>query len=91
MTTLRQIADRQGIDIATVASAAILERQGVAAVTVGVRNRSHLISNVAISGLALTAQDHDLIAGVLAETRPLEGDVYGLERDHWSGNRALNS
>ncbi|MCW1410862.1 MULTISPECIES: aldo/keto reductase [Rhizobium] len=91
LTMLRQIADRQGTDIATVASAAILEWPGVAAVIIGARNRSHLISNVAISGLALTTQDRDLIAGVLAETRPLEGDVYGLERDHWNGSRIFNS
>ena len=37
-----QIADRHGVDIATVASAAMLTRPAVAAVIVGARNRSHL-------------------------------------------------
>ncbi|MGX5845279.1 hypothetical protein ACWGTI_32110 [Mesorhizobium sp. ArgA1] len=54
---------------------------GVAAVIIGARNRSDLTSNVAVSCLALSAEDLDLIAGVLAEIRELEDDVYGLERD----------
>ncbi|MEM5426577.1 aldo/keto reductase [Paraburkholderia ferrariae] len=87
LTMLRQIADRHGSDIATVASAAMLDRPGVAAVIIGARDRTHLASNVAISGLTLTAKDMDLITGVLAEATELEGDVYGLERDDQNGNR----
>ena len=44
-----RIADRHGVDIATIASAAMLPKPGVAAVIVGARNRSHLASNLAIS------------------------------------------
>ncbi len=40
-----------------------------------VRDRSHLVSNVAISGLALTAEDVDLITEALAEAREPEGNV----------------
>ncbi|WP_429569006.1 aldo/keto reductase [Paraburkholderia sp. JPY419] len=87
LTTLRQIADRHGTDIATVASAAMLERPGVAAVIIGARDLSHLASNAAISSLALTAEDVDLIAELLAEARQLEGDVYGLQRDGQNGDR----
>ncbi|NVH78515.1 hypothetical protein FSB08_40885, partial [Paraburkholderia sp. JPY432] len=83
---LRQIADRHGTDIATVASAAMLERPGVAAVIIGARDRSHLASNAAISSLVLTAEDVDLIAELLAEARQLEGDVYGPERDGHNGD-----
>ncbi|MDH6234137.1 aryl-alcohol dehydrogenase-like predicted oxidoreductase [Mesorhizobium soli] len=81
LKTLRGIADRHGTDIATVASAAMLKRPGVAGVIVGARNRSHLPSNLAISDLQLTAEDHGLINGVLAEANKIEGDVYTLERD----------
>ncbi|SPS02689.1 aldo/keto reductase [Cupriavidus taiwanensis] len=90
LTVLRQIANRHGTDIATVASAAMLERPGVAAVIIGARDRSHLASNAAISGLALTAEDVDLITGVLEEAGELEGDVYGLERTCENGNRTRN-
>ena len=45
LATLHGIADRHGSNIATVASAAVLNRPGVAAVIVGARNRSHLAAN----------------------------------------------
>ena len=66
---------------ATVASAAVLEWPGVAAVIVGARNRAHLPANLAISDLVLTAEDRAQIQAVLAEARELEGDVFALERD----------
>ncbi|WP_374375939.1 aldo/keto reductase [Tabrizicola sp.] len=81
LATLRRIADRHSSDIATVASAAMLRKPGVAAVIVGARNRSHLARNVAISELALTAQDLAEIATIQAQGRVPEGDVYTLERD----------
>lgn len=81
LSTLLTIADRHGVDIATIASAAMLTRPGVAAVIVGARNRDHLDSNLAIADIRLTATDRAEIDAVLAEARPLEGDVYTLERD----------
>jgi len=81
LKALREIADRHRSDIATVASAAMLTRPAVAAVIIGARNRSHLASNLAVSDLALTAEDHGRIAGVLAAANDLAGDVYTLERD----------
>ncbi|HCY99993.1 MAG: aldo/keto reductase [Rhodobacterales bacterium RIFCSPHIGHO2_02_FULL_62_130] len=81
LQTLRSIADRHGSDIATVASAAMLNRPAVAAVIVGARNRSHLPRNVAISELALTPQDLAEIAAIQAEGNIPEGDTYTLERD----------
>jgi aryl-alcohol dehydrogenase-like predicted oxidoreductase len=81
LRTLRDIARQHSSDIATVASAAVLEWPGVAAVIVGARNRSHLPANLAISDLALTAHDCAQIDQVLANSRELDGDVFGLERD----------
>ncbi len=81
LETLRQIADRHGVDIATVASAAMLARPAVAAVIVGARNRAHLASNLAISGITLTPHDHAEIEAVLAQANALDNDVYTLERD----------
>ena len=57
LDTLARIADRHGADIATVASAAMLARPGVAAVIVGARNRAHLASNLAIASIRLTRRD----------------------------------
>ncbi|MDB5658891.1 MAG: aldo/keto reductase [Cypionkella sp.] len=78
---LRGVADRHDTDIATIASAAMLDRPAVAAVIVGARNRSHLAQNLKVAGLALTAQDRAEIAAVLAQGHVPEGDTYTLERD----------
>jgi aryl-alcohol dehydrogenase-like predicted oxidoreductase len=81
LTALRRIADRHRVDIATVASAAVLDRERVAAVIVGARDRSHLEANLAIAELELTATDMQEIEAVLGHASDLPGDVYALERD----------
>ena len=81
LSTLRCIADRHGTDIATIASATMLTKPGVAAVIVGARNRDHLRSNLAIADTALSQGDIAEIDAILAQSKPLEGDVYALERD----------
>lgn len=89
LRALRGVADRHGTDIATIASAAALDRPGVAAVIVGARDRSHLAANLAIAEVRLDDADRAAIAGVLAEARPLEGDVYTLERDRGGRHGAI--
>lgn len=81
LKVLRSVADRHGVDIATIASAAMLPRKQVAATIVGARNRAHLPSNLAISSVNLTAPDLADIDAVLSQAKELEGDVYTLERD----------
>ncbi len=81
LSALRKIADRHGVDIATIASGAMLTRPGVAAVIVGARNRDHLAANLAVADLVLTDQDHAELDAILSQAMPLEGDVYTLERD----------
>ena len=81
LRTLRAIADRHDTDIATVASAAVLDRPAVAAVIVGARNRSHLAQNLKVASLRLTEQDRAEIAAILAQGQVPEGDTYALERD----------
>jgi diketogulonate reductase-like aldo/keto reductase len=75
------VAKRHGTDIATIASAAVLARPGVSAVIVGARNRSHLASNLKVSDIALSAEDHAQINAILDRAKPLPGDIYELERD----------
>jgi aryl-alcohol dehydrogenase-like predicted oxidoreductase len=78
---LRQIADRHGVDIATIASRAMLDRPQVAAVIVGARNRAHLAANARITDIALSAQDQAEIAAILAQRQGPDGDTFTLERD----------
>jgi aryl-alcohol dehydrogenase-like predicted oxidoreductase len=89
LATLRTVADRHGTDIATVASAAVLAWPCVAAVIVGARDCSHLASNLAIAALHLDADDMEQIDAALAAAKPLEGDVYALERDRTGRHGAI--
>ena len=81
LRALSAIAKRHVTDIATIASAAVLARPGVAAVIVGARNRAHLASNLKIAAIDLTPEDQALLDGVLGRSHELAGDVYTLERD----------
>lgn len=81
LRALRRVADRHATDIASVAMRAILDDPRVAAIIVGVRHGGHLARHAAMSRLRLTPADHAEIAAAMAEARPLEGDVYDLERD----------
>ncbi|MEQ8306138.1 MAG: aldo/keto reductase [Hoeflea sp.] len=81
LKVLDSIAKAHGSDIASVASRAVLERPGVAAVIVGARNRNHMDRNLAIPDLALTSEEFGRINTVLARAKPVPGDVYTLERD----------
>ena len=81
LRTLREIADRHGTDLATVASRAIVDRPQVGAVIVGARNRSHLAANLEIMKLHLTPADLKEINSVVAQRRGPEGDTFTLERD----------
>lgn len=81
LKVLATVAARHDSDIASIASRAVLERPGVAAVIVGARNRNHLARNLAIPGIELSAQDLAEINAVLARANPVPGDVYALERD----------
>ena len=89
LRTLRRIADRHGADIATIASRAVLERRQVGAVIVGARNRSHLLSNLAIMDVKLNPAGHREIETVLSERKGPEGDTFTLERDRGGRHGAI--
>lgn len=81
LRTLQRIAGKHGVDIASVASRAILDRRQVAAAIVGAINASHLAAHAKIGALLLDADDLSSIDAVTRRrTGPL-GDVYQLERD----------
>jgi uncharacterized repeat protein (TIGR04076 family) len=81
LAVLRKIADRHRCDIATVASQAILQQPGVAAVIVGATNLSHLASNRQIGAIALDGADDAAIRAVTRSRTGPTGDVFALERD----------
>ncbi len=89
LAVLAAVARRHGVDIATVASRWVLDRPGVGAVIVGVRNRLHLAANLAIGGLRLGAEDRQRIDAVLARGQIPAGDCFGLERDRAGRHGAI--
>ena len=78
---LSVIAKRRGTDIATIASRFVLDQPQVAAVIVGATNRAHLRANASLPDVHLDPDDRSQITTLLAQLRPLDGDVYDLERD----------
>lgn len=81
LRVLRVIARRYSVDVATVASRAMLARRQVASIIVGARNSKHLNANVAITKLVLASTDYAEINEVLGHRRGPLGDVFGLERN----------
>lgn len=81
LRTLRNVADRHGVDIATIASRYMLDLPQVAAVIIGARNREHLAANLKIAAVKLTDTDRAEIGVVLAQRQGPEGDTFELERD----------
>src|SRR6185369_15403247 len=73
---LRKVADRHGVDIATIASRYVLDLPQVAAVIVGARNRAHLIANLKIASVKLTDADRAEIGAILAQRKGPEGDTF---------------
>lgn len=89
LSALREVADRHGSDVATVASRTVLGFDHVAGVIVGARNRAHLDANLAIGALRLDETDREILAPVLAQRKSLEGEVYELERDRTGRHGAI--
>jgi aryl-alcohol dehydrogenase-like predicted oxidoreductase len=89
LAALRRIADRCACDIATVASAYVLDRPGVAATIVGARTRAHLAANLAISRVALQAGDREAITAIVELRAGPGGEVYALERDRTSRHGSI--
>jgi aryl-alcohol dehydrogenase-like predicted oxidoreductase len=89
LAACRRVADRHGVDIATVASRFVLDRPGVAAVIVGGRSAAHAAANAAIADLGLTQQDRAEIGAILARRQGPSGDTYTLERDRSGRHGAI--
>jgi aryl-alcohol dehydrogenase-like predicted oxidoreductase len=81
LSTLKHIADRHQVSIATVASRWVLDQPRVAAVIIGSRNADHVDRYHELFGLTLGDADRTAIADVRAQMQVPELDVFDLERD----------
>jgi len=81
LETLTAVASKHAVDIATVATRAVLDRPGVAAAIVGATNRAHLPAHGRIGDCELDAEDRAAIDAICKLRQGPNGDVYALERD----------
>jgi aryl-alcohol dehydrogenase-like predicted oxidoreductase len=81
LRTLRDIGDRHGVTLSSVASRWVLEQPRVAAVIIGSRNARHLARYREIFSFTLDAADHAAITAVKAQMAIPPEDVFDLERD----------
>jgi aryl-alcohol dehydrogenase-like predicted oxidoreductase len=89
LQSLAAIARRHGCDIASVATAAILERRTVGAAIVGAVNADHLAAHRQVGELQLTEADRAALARITARRAGPPGDVYDLERDRHGRHGAI--
>jgi len=81
LRALKDIGERHGVSIATVATRWVLEQPAVAAAIVGARYADRIGETLAVFGLQLEPEDHAAIDVILAAHPGPMGDTYTLERD----------
>ena len=81
---LKEIGDKHGVSLSSVATRWVLDQPQVAAAIVGARYASHLPKTLQVFDFALDEADRAAIAAVQAEADGPAGPVYGLERDRTS-------
>jgi len=90
LTSLHAIAQSRGVSIASVATRYVLDQPGVAAAIVGAHNAQQISAARETMSFSLTPAERATIEGVLAHARPMEGDVYDLERDLTGVHGSIN-
>lgn len=78
---LHDIAREHNVHIAQIATRYILEKQGVAATIIGIRNSRHVDDNAKIFSFELTQEDIERIDTFLAQYPTVPGEPYELERN----------
>jgi aryl-alcohol dehydrogenase-like predicted oxidoreductase len=81
LQTLRGVADRHGVSIASVATRWMLDQPQVAGTIIGARYARHLPQTLEAFNFALDAADRAAIDAVLAQAPGPQGPVFGLEGD----------
>ena len=74
-------ATRHGVGLGDVATRWVIDRPQVASAIMGFTSTRHLPATQRIEALRLDAQDHALLAPLLARRTGPAGDCYDIERD----------
>ncbi len=89
LSVLREIAQRRGAGLATVALAWTLGRPGVAAAIVGATGGRHLEATLRAAELRLEVEELEAIDRVVGRGSGPSGDTYDLEREPGSAHAAI--
>jgi aryl-alcohol dehydrogenase-like predicted oxidoreductase len=81
LRTLRGVADKHGVAVASVATRWVLDQPQVAGTIVGARYARHLPQTLEVFRFALDAADRAAIGAILAQAPGPQGPVFGLEGD----------
>jgi aryl-alcohol dehydrogenase-like predicted oxidoreductase len=81
LQALQAIATRHGVGLGDVATRWVIDRPQVASAIMGFTSTRYLPATQGIEALRLDAQDHALLAPLLARRTGPAGDCYDIERD----------
>jgi len=81
MRVLKQVGDKHGVSLSSVATRWVLDQPQVAATSVGARYAKHLPRTLEVFDLTLDAADKAAIQAVLDQAPGPQGPVFALERD----------
>jgi aryl-alcohol dehydrogenase-like predicted oxidoreductase len=81
LRTLKRIALKHRVSIATIATRWVLDQENVAAAIVGVRRGNHMHEHLKLMSFSLDSEDTIAISLMLKDMKRVEGDVYEVERD----------
>lgn len=81
LDVLKDIGDKHGVSLSTVATRWVLDQRQVGAAIVGARYARHLPQTLEVFGFELDAEDRSAIQAVLNKAPGPQGSVFALERD----------
>lgn len=81
LKTLKDIGDKHGASLSSVATRWVLDQPQVAAAIVGARYARHLPLTLEVFDLSLDTEDRTRISAILDAAPGPQGPVFGLERD----------
>ncbi|TCD55043.1 aldo/keto reductase [Alloscardovia theropitheci] len=89
LVLLNDIAKSHDVHIAQIATRYILDKEGVAATIIGIRNSKHVHDNAKIFSFDLSDYDRERIDNFLHQYPTVPGEPYELERDPHSIFRSI--
>ena len=81
LTALKEVGDRHGVSLSSVATRWVLDQPQVAAAIVGARYARHLPKTLEVFNFSLDGEDRARISAVIDAAKGPNGPVYGLELD----------